>query len=56
MELHAAETASPPFASKGILLSGFFSRWNRLSASLHVHANAHGVPALATLLMQGLVC
>jgi hypothetical protein len=30
-------------------------RFHRLSAVVRVQANAHGVPALATLLMQGLV-
>jgi hypothetical protein len=35
--------------------SGFSGRLNHLSALVRVQANAFGVPALANLLMQGLV-
>ena len=68
MQLHDIEIApggsplafgdadQPTYASADSRLSGLFSHWNQLSASLRVHANAHGVPALATLLMQGIVC
>jgi len=35
--------------------SDLSTRLNRLSAVVRVQANALGVPALATLLMQGLV-
>jgi hypothetical protein len=37
------------------LWSDLSQRLNRLSALVRVQANALGVPALATLLMQGLV-
>ena len=35
--------------------SNFSGRLSDLSALVRVQAHAHGVPALATLLMQGLV-
>ena len=43
---------APAVASRDSFLSDFFSRLIHLFASLRMHANAHGLPALATLLMQ----
>jgi len=48
---------APPERERGhFAWSDLSRRLNHLSALVRVQANAHAVPALATLLMQGLVC
>jgi hypothetical protein len=56
-ELALAGVSSPGSAAtpSDPVWSGLARRMSRLSTSLRVQANALGVPALATLLMQGLV-
>ncbi|HLZ82118.1 MAG TPA: hypothetical protein VKQ54_01035 [Caulobacteraceae bacterium] len=57
MDIDNEQEGLPPLESVcgHPMWSDLSQRLSRLSAQVRVQANAHAVPALATLLMQGLV-